>query len=304
MTGPAAGSSPPRADTVSGPPAPPVQQRALKAIGTIVAPAALVTALMYLFGLLHAYWFFSRFGVDYTLMGLTTEDYLVRSADGLFVPLVVVSAAGLAVLWVSRRLPASLRRRAHRVPRRVVMAGAYAIAIGLLVVAATGIVRPLLFTGSVAVPGLSLTAAVLVLAAVSRPRRGEPGAVVVAEWVGIFLLTSTGLYWAVTDYSASVGTTRADQLIAALPAWPDAVVYSEKSLNVTLPGVHERPCHDPDGAYAYRYDGLKLVLESGGQLFLLPAQWVDGTGTALVLPRTDAIRLEFTGAGRSTDGVC
>jgi len=292
--------------TASGAASPtaPAQQRALKAIGTIIAPAALVTALMYLFGLLHAYWFFSRFGVDYTLMGLTTEDYLVRSADGLFVPLVVISAAGLAVLWIGRRLPVSLLQRAHRVPRRIVVAAASAVATILLVVAATGIVRPALFIGSVAVPGLSLVAAVLVLAAVSRPRRDEHGAVAVAEWVGIFMLVSTGLYWAVTDYSASVGTERADQLIAALPSWPDAVVYSEKSLNVTLAGVGERRCRDTEGAYAFRYDGLKLVLQSGGQLFLLPAQWVDGVGTAMVLPRTDAIRLEFTGPGRSVTGAC
>jgi hypothetical protein len=73
---------------------------------------------------------------------------------------------------------------------------------------------------------------------------------------------------------------------------------------VALPGVHERRCHDAEGAYPYRYHGLKLVLESGGQLFLLPAQWVDGTGTAMVVPRTDAIRLEFTGPGRSATGIC
>ena len=231
--------APQRTASTTPPTAAPAQQRALKAIGTIVAPAALVTALMYLFGLLHAYWFFTRFGVDYTLMGLTTEDYLVRSADGLFVPLVVVSAVGLAGLWTSRSLPATLTQRARGVPRRVVVVAASVVAAVLLAVAVTGIVAPALFTGSVAVPGLSLVAAVLVLTALSRPRgdgAGGPGAVVVAEWVAIFLLVSTGLYWAVTDYSASVGTERADQLIAALPYWPDAVVYSEKSLNVVLPG--------------------------------------------------------------------
>jgi hypothetical protein len=302
-------AAPPHPNTPAGAtgpstPPPPAQQRALAALGAIVAPAALVTALMYLFGLLHAYWFFNRFGVDYTLMGLTTEDYLVRSADGLFVPLVALSAAGLAVLWCGRRLPAFVRRRAGLVPARAVAVAAYVLAAALLVVAVVGIAAPGLFVGSVALPGLALTVAVLVLAAVSRPRRAEPGAVAVAEWIAIFLLTSTGLYWAVTDYSAAVGTARAEQLIAALPAWPDAIVYSEKSLNVALPGVHERQCGDAEGAYAYRYDGLKLVLESGGQLFLLPAQWADGTGTALVLPRTDAIRLEFTAPGRATAGAC
>jgi hypothetical protein len=179
-------------------------------------------------------------------------------------------------------------------------------ATALLAVALIGIIDPAQFAGSLALPGLSLTAAVLLLTAVSRPpghARGL-GATVVAEWVAIFLLVSTGLYWAVTDYSAAVGTERADQLITALPSLPDAVVYSEKSLNLSLPGVHQRRCHDSDGAYAYRYDGLKLVLQSGGQLFLLPTQWNADTGSAVVLPRTDALRLEFTSPGRATAGTC
>lgn len=287
-------------------PARPPQQRALAVIGTVVAPAALLTALMYMFGLLHAYWFFRRFGVDYTLMGLTTQDYLLRSVDGLFVPLVTASSIFLAGFWIGRSLPAITRNYARRIPRYLVASVASAMATMLLVVAVAGILDPGLFAGSLALPGLSLTAAVLLLAAVSRPGRAHSRApaVLVAEWVAIFLLSSTGLYWSVTDYSASVGTERANELIAALPSWPDAVVYSAKSLNLTLPGVHERRCRDAEGEYAFRYDGLKLILESGGQLFILPEQWVPDTGSAIVLPRTDNLRLEFTAPGQSAVGTC
>jgi hypothetical protein len=45
----------------------------------------------------------------------------------------------------------------------------------------------------------------------------------------------------------------------------------------------------------YRYSGLKLVVRSGGKWFLLPASWTPGTrGAALLLPDTDALRVEFT----------
>ncbi len=44
----------------------------------------------------------------------------------------------------------------------------------------------------------------------------------------------------------------------------------------------------------FRYTGLKLILQSGGQIFFLPVQWHKADGTAVVLPRTDALRLEFT----------
>jgi hypothetical protein len=65
-------------------------------------------------------------------------------------------------------------------------------------------------------------------------------------------------------------------------------------LNLTAPGVRETQCRNPDTAYRYRYTGLKLILQSGGQYFLLPVQWRKADGTAVVLPRTDALRLEFT----------
>jgi hypothetical protein len=261
---------------------------------------------MYVFGLLHAYWFFRRFGVDYTLMGLTTQDYLLRSVDGLFVPLVTVSSVGLAVFWLGRCLPAAVRNWARRIPRALVGGVGSVAATALLIVAVAGILDPAWFGGSVAVPGLALTAAVVLFTALSRPRRSHhtPVPVLVAEWVAIFVLFSAGLYWAVTDYSASVGTERADELIAALPVWPDTVVYSEKSLNLALPGVQEHRCRDAEGAYAFRYDGLKLILQSGGQLFLLPAQWGSDSGAAVVLPRTDALRLEFTGPGEAATGTC
>lgn len=305
----ALGPTPPATDAGAHQAEPSVQVRALKVIGSVVAPAALLTALMYFFGLLHAYWFFGRFGVDYTIMGLTTQDYLVRSADGLFVPLTAVAAVWLAALWLVRWLPASFLLTRVRELVRPAVVDAVAVLVGMtaLGVAVAGLLDPSAFTSAVGVPGLCLVGAVILLAAASRSgRRRHPlrAPVIVAEWMAIFLLVSTGLYWATSDYSASVGTRRGDDVIAALRTWPDAVVYSEKSLNLSLPGVHERPCRAADGAFAYRYDGLKLIVQSGGQLFFLPADWVDGAGTAVVLPRTDTLRLEFTGPGRSANGTC
>ena len=80
----------------------------LKVAGSILGPATVLTALMFYFGLLHAFWFFGTFGVDYSVFDLTTRDYLTRSADGLFVPLAAVAGAGLAVLWGYRLLSARL----------------------------------------------------------------------------------------------------------------------------------------------------------------------------------------------------
>ncbi|HET6708476.1 MAG TPA: hypothetical protein VFH84_26135, partial [Amycolatopsis sp.] len=133
--------------------------------------------------------------------------------------------------------------------------------------------------------------------------RPLPAAVATAEWLSAFALVSVGLFWAVADYSASVGVGRALQIEAGLATPPEAVLYSAKSLNLTAPGVRETACRNPDAAYHYRYTGLKLILQSGGQYFLMPVQWRKADGTAVVLPRTDALRLEFTAAA-DPDAPC
>ncbi|WP_206788354.1 hypothetical protein [Amycolatopsis sp. MtRt-6] len=131
-------------------------------------------------------------------------------------------------------------------------------------VAAGGVVRPEAFAASYSVPGAGLSLGVLFLVAASRllaahSERPLPAAVATAEWLS-------------------------------------AVLYSAKSLNLTAPGVRETACRNPDAAHHYRYTELKLILRSGSQYFLLPVRWHKADGTAVILPRTDALRLEFTAA--------
>jgi hypothetical protein len=71
------------------------------------------------------------------------------------------------------------------------------------------------------------------------------------------------------------------------------VIYSERSLSLAAPGVREVRCRDPQAAYRFRYDGLKLVPQSGDQYLLLPEAWTPTNGVAILMPRSDTVRLEF-----------
>jgi hypothetical protein len=42
------------------------------------------------------------------------------------------------------------------------------------------------------------------------------------------------------------GRSRARQVVAELPTYPNAVVYSGRSLSLHAPGVRETRCHDPN----------------------------------------------------------
>lgn len=118
------------------------------------------------------------------------------------------------------------------------------------------------------------------------------------------MLVSIGLFWAVTDYSAAVGQQRAAQYQRALPAMPDAVLFSAKPLGITADWVTVTACREPDSAYGFRYDGLALVLKSGGQFLLLPKTWTPRTGVAIVLPDSADVRLEFALPGGTAGQSC
>jgi hypothetical protein len=130
------------------------------------------------------------------------------------------------------------------------------------------------------------------------------GAVPVIQWTFTFVLATIGLFWAVTDYSAAVGQARGYEYETKLGGMPETVVFSAKDLGIHGPGVTATACTAQDAAFRFRYDGLVLVLQSGGQSFLLPKGWNRRDGVALVLPRSGDVRLEFAPVSAERDRSC
>ncbi|MCW2635678.1 MAG: hypothetical protein JWQ99_2045 [Blastococcus sp.] len=286
--------------------------RLVKIAGQVVAPATLLTALLFQFGRLHSAGYFRHFGVNFTVLDLTTTDFLIVGADGLFVPLAGACALAFVLLWLHRLVLRRLLRGAGGAVLRAFgpvagVVGGVLVSLALLDLLTS--VR--LFWGDSEAGGLSLAVGVLLLVYALRlvrlsrdgPQR-RSGSSELAEWGAAFLLVSIGLYWAVGNYAFGVGTGRALQLQAALPGQPAAVLYSEKSLSLTADGVTQVRCADPDAAYRFRYDGLRLVRQAGNQYLLLPATWTRATGTAILIPRSGAVRLEFVPSGQVRSASC
>ncbi|MFD1148303.1 hypothetical protein [Saccharothrix hoggarensis] len=287
-------ATPPVADeTQSGP------ARALRIVASVVANTTLLTALLYFFGLVATQVFFTHFRVHYTLLGQTTDEILARGADGLFVPLAAVAIAVLAVTFAVRYLRARMSAKGWAAFLRVCTPVAAVLGLGLLGVTVPITVNPEPYRVFPGLPGLGFAVGIVLLAfawrrwsvGAGRGRRG--GNLGVVESVAAFLLVSIGLFWSVGDYSGSVGTRRGFEVEARIPDMAGVVVYSKESLSLAGGGVREVVCAQPDSSYRYRYDGLKLLLQSGGQYVFLPATWRSSSGTAFVVPRTDSLRLEF-----------
>jgi hypothetical protein len=292
--------------------------RMLRVAAAVVAPTGLITGLLFYFGQMYVAGYCRYFAVNFTTLDISERDYLTRSVEGIFLPLVIAAALALAAFWFHRLVFRLLSAERQRAVLGVLLPVSAVVGVGLVALAAVA----LLAGGTVIdsfpeLGGLSLaTGILLVTVAVHQlPRRWGPGSAsaparrsgqgtLIAEWGAVFLLVSVGLFWAVGSYATGIGTGRAQQMEDSLTSWPDAVLHSRQSLSLHGPGVRETVCGTPDGAFPFRYEGLKLVLQSGDQYFFLPAGWTREHGSALVIPRTDDLRLEFHTAARSYPPSC
>jgi hypothetical protein len=176
--------------------------------------------------------------------------------------------------------------------------------LGLSVLAVVAAFSPTSFYDFPGIPGACLAVGVILLVVTSK-RSGKPSGVRnVLEWAAVFLLVSVGLFWSVTDYAGSVGVRRGMDVEAALPFLPNTLVCTKDSLNLRVDGVRQVQCRDPNAAYGFRYDRLKLIIAVGNQYLFLPTTWTPQEGTAVVIPRTDNLRLEFTAPDTQPKPTC
>lgn len=281
--------------------------RALRVIGTVVAPASALTALMFYYGLLYAIAYFRYFGVNFTVLNLPTWNYLVLSADGAIIPLVLLAGVALLTLLIYGLPLERLSGLARLIARWVVMPLVAGLGAALVALA----LADAIFGISVFPPsfregrGLGLAGGTLLMVYFGRLRRGlsspptwssrPPGldALAVGRWGVFAILIGVGLFWAVGSYAIGVGAGAAHGLAVDLACEPDVVLYAEKSLNLQVPGVVEAAGSRPDAAFGFRYEGLKLVPQAGDRYLFLPRGWTPGGRAAILLPRTDKLRLEF-----------
>lgn len=69
----------------------------LTIIGTVASQAVLITALFYYFGWVYTHSFFSYFGVEPSLIGYSTTDYVLRSINVSFYPFIYLTFAALVL---------------------------------------------------------------------------------------------------------------------------------------------------------------------------------------------------------------
>jgi hypothetical protein len=265
---------------------------ALRLIATIGSPIAIATGLLFYFGWARASVQARQLGYDTAILDWSVQDYILRSILVLFIPLMLLVALMLLLTWLHQRLVlpmADSGRLATWLPRA--LRGAWllwvTVAVTLSVLAAP--LSGILVATAVTVSLLcSLYADLLERRLTGRTRTSS-----VAEAL-VLVLLAFAVFWEAERLANLVGKAYATQITANPRQLLAVTVYSSKSLEIHVQGVAETKLSNPQSAYRYRYDGLRLVQRSGDRYLLMSEHWDARTSRIIVLRETDATRMEFS----------
>lgn len=267
---------------------------------TIVAPITLVTAFLVYFGWIRGKSYYGYFGINQGVLGLSVQDYVLRSTDVTLGAVLRLLTAGVVLVVLDRLIVTwSKRQRADEEKRwlraSLAVCGLALIALGLLL--ALGI------AGGVSVPPLFGAAslgvgAVLVLrlgSTLLHHRVPSPEHSPIAGRVTAIAVLVLAAFWASTLYAQDLGQQTA-RAVDASPGrlLPLVTVFSKEYLD--LPGSHVRASEiSRQGGTYYRYKGLYLLTYSNDRWFLITGRYSDGHRSSVVtLHDSEGIRVEVT----------
>jgi hypothetical protein len=288
---PPASASPPPGDAPKG-------NDLLRWLLGVVANATVLTALLVFFGWQRNDVQSQRLGIDESVLGMSTRDYVLRSTGSVLALLLVIGVGGLLWLWCDDRLVARIRARGRQ--DRLVRYTLRLLPFGWLILPAFVWVLGYVWrtTAFVAWP-FSIGAGVLLVLYAAHLRamlpgaaEPEPGRVPLLRAFAAVIVGVT-LFWGASNYATVQGNAFADHFASHVGDLTQVAVYASRRLHLTAPGVTETPIPGDKDAYRYRYTGLRLVLHSGGHYFLISDGWTPRHGVVLMLGDDDPLRLEF-----------
>jgi hypothetical protein len=283
---------------------------ALSVLTTLGPPLTIATALMVYFGWARSNMQARVMGLDVSLFGFSTQDYVLQSISTLYVPLLAAAALALGCLALHQRVGAALARQRARPMLRT--AGRAALGLGLLAAAAAvlaanayrnrgplvlPLVIPLVLAAGTAVATYGGWLARAATGPQALGRAGPPWQRALrALLVGVVITLS--LFWETSNYAGVVGRGQALEIARTLSQRPRATVYSATPLGIQAPGVREQRLAPGPGAGKdaprWRTTGLRFMTRSGGRMFLLHDGWTPRRGTVIVLPDDEQLRWQFS----------
>jgi hypothetical protein len=264
----------------------------MRFITSIGSPIALATSLLFYFGWVRSEEQARAFGADASVFAMSTQDYVLRSVNVLFFPLIVMLLVALLLLRVDRALRAGPagRRWMEPLARTLQWSWALFLPLGFVLYAVAGrfgdVTLPLWVALSIVAPAYGT-----VLRRLAAGERRQLSAVAVGLLVA---LVTVLLFWQTERLASLGGEALAQDIKDNLGSRLTRVeLFSVTDLHIEGPGVTASTLGGKEGEYSHRYSGLYLLQRSGDKYFLLTDGWTEDKGRLVVLPDNSGIRVEF-----------
>ena len=274
----------------------------VQVLAGIVAPTTILAALFLYFGYVWTDSFYEFYGVDAATLQFSTQDYMLRSAQALYIPVGAIVLLGLLLLWLHPAVTSRLLRGRRRPWFPWVMKLVVGLGIALLVAGVGVTVVPGVLPQNSLLGPLSILLGVLLItysrAYLSEPpTRGRYANGFRENATKGFLLAVVTLcmFWLANSFAQQYGKGMAVNLSQQITLRPAVIMDTTESLFLQLPGVEESvlPQATESQKYHYRYRGLRLLAQAGNRMFFVPSDWLPGSGQVLMLSTEDDIRLQF-----------
>ncbi|MEU4290318.1 hypothetical protein AB0E63_19020 [Kribbella sp. NPDC026596] len=254
----------------------------------IVAPVTLISALLFYFGYVSSRSQYAYFGIDVDTIGLSTQDYVMRSPQPLLVPLLVITLLAVAGLLLHNAIhpTASGVRRAAQLAVVVLVLGVA----GLL---AYPLIGSLPYYALIVPAVIGLAAAALAYLTYLR-RKVDPQLGTQRVLIALLaLVTVTCAFWATATTAQYSGRGLAKSDARHLDRFPVVILDTKEKLALRSPGIEETALRSGAGqTFNYRYRGLRLLVVGEDRLFLVPQNWT-ASNTTVVVPLDDSVRVQF-----------
>lgn len=253
----------------------------------IVAPVTLISTLLFYFGYVSARSQYEYFGIDVDTIGLSTQDYVMRSPQPLLVPLLVLTLLAVAGLLLHNAVhPTELAvRRTAAASAVLLMLGV----VGLFLYPAIGHLAYYALVVPVVI-GLAAAALGYLSYVAARLATRRPPVVLI---VLLSVVTTTCAFWATSTTAQYSGRGLAKSDAENLGQFPSVILDTKERLQLRSPGLEETALRPSTGqTFNYRYRGLRLLVVGDNRLFLVPNQW-NPSNTTLVVSLDASIRVQF-----------
>jgi hypothetical protein len=275
---------------------------------SIVAPVTVISALLFYFGYVSSSAQYEYFGIDVDTIGLSTQEYVMRSPQSLLFPLLALVVIGLALvvahLWITARIQGAEPDTVLPIARRTLAAGLAVFTAGMVLVGLYPVLGEWPYYKLVTPVVVAIGAGVVAytwrlvdrLSAVehrAKPLAGSPTLRRMGLVLLCFLVVAT-VFWSTATIAQWTGRGLARSTARHLDDLPTVILDTKERLFLFDPGVKEttlKPTTEGQ-TFHYRYRNLHLLIHGKDRMFLVPPSW-SASDTVLVVPLDDSVRVRF-----------